>query len=1018
MNIPPAGPMQKPSPASSSNGYAAGNSRPSQPPQQRKILPLGTPPTPAVATGSVPPSTGGRQVLRVNRACNACRKQKMRCEGPENPPCARCRASGAPCVFEKVQKPDAQDNTSQRLAELENRWSTIEGALGDVLKELRDVRGVVQNLPTPSHSGSPAADPSSTAALASPSFSTTGAEVRGRSSSVASNAPSANPSSGNPALPQVSNSGHSRFAASTPHPAAETLPPIDHMLTSVPRVQSFRGPSNTYNKPSPGQTSQTIASSSSTGQYHNPHGGRPQTSGTDAHPTLSVRRSTSTTSRRKTIPSSAIHSANNSGDEGDLPSAALEAPISVLNDMVRPTDDDRSDSGSGMDDDEPATTSPPMFPRRHRGPTSPLGRESREKRKRRSTSPGDRFKARLKTSEFADPNESGILASGWDGNLEDEHNPFRTGSVTSGSSYYRGKRRSILDVVDKGIISEEEALQLYNIYFSGCYRLLAVFDPTVDTFPEIRRRSSFLFASLLTVAAKVRDGPQPPSETQLALLKEATDLAKERLFESTGKIEDVQALLLLAGWSHSMGGVGWLTAGHAIRVAVELNINKALLRLEKRMLAGVPQESDRMLVQAARTWLALYVFEYQISFGTGRPAMMRSDGAIMKAKQVLLNHSLSLPTDARLVSTCDLLTRQSVIHERLGEIEEFDDDPGVSEILEEARSNIDSWLDEWDRYMSTTQNPEGFFRASASIQRSYAHLFYNCIVLRNLKSPADIKTLSPQMKAVAMHAITSAKECIMICLENKEYRDGLRFAVLYTLTCAAFAALFLLRFARFFPQEIQMEETMSMVAALADILSQVPAVQFAVCLRKMLASTEQRLTEQRKAQSSYPQVYPEHRGTSEQTSPMLSSHPDIKILPTDLKGMRSNLPNAQPFLPLPVSTSAVTTPLPAPPGGAFGQVTGLEQQIASLSAHSTSMARSSLSEGNPSSVEALGHQPTEYGDWSFTGTALESMLQGILDEGTNPAWSVWPANSFVLDSGTQPTIPSELSSSFAWSSAS
>ena len=36
------------------------------------------------------------------RPCqNACRKQKMRCEGAENPPCRRCRHAGLECLFEK-----------------------------------------------------------------------------------------------------------------------------------------------------------------------------------------------------------------------------------------------------------------------------------------------------------------------------------------------------------------------------------------------------------------------------------------------------------------------------------------------------------------------------------------------------------------------------------------------------------------------------------------------------------------------------------------------------------------------------------------------------------------------------------------------------------------------------------------------------------------------------------------------------------------------------------------------------
>lgn len=86
--------------------------------------------------------------------------------GPENPPCARCRASGQPCVFEKVQKPEESNSNSQyvspprhvcricssqylrRIAELESKWTAIESTLGDVLKELRDVKSSLDGRPS------------------------------------------------------------------------------------------------------------------------------------------------------------------------------------------------------------------------------------------------------------------------------------------------------------------------------------------------------------------------------------------------------------------------------------------------------------------------------------------------------------------------------------------------------------------------------------------------------------------------------------------------------------------------------------------------------------------------------------------------------------------------------------------------------------------------------------------------------------------------------------------------------
>ena len=78
--------------------------------------------------------------------------------------------------------------------------------------------------------------------------------------------------------------------------------------------------------------------------------------------------------------------------------------------------------------------------------------------------------------------------------------------------------------------------------------------------------------------------------------------------------------------------------------------------------------------------------------------------------------------------------------------------------------------------LGASQPTAGFFRSSAAIQRAYANLFHNCIALRGLKTAADTKFLSPDMKAIALQAIQSAKECITICLNNPEYREGLKYA--------------------------------------------------------------------------------------------------------------------------------------------------------------------------------------------------------------------------------------------------
>lgn len=71
--------------------------------------------------------------------------------------------------------------------------------------------------------------------------------------------------------------------------------------------------------------------------------------------------------------------------------------------------------------------------------------------------------------------------------------------------------------------------------------------------------------------------------------------------------------------------------------------------------------------------------------------------------------------------------------------------------------------------------PDGFFRSSAAIQRAYAHLFYKSLVIQNIRTKAQAKAISPEIKVVAFEAVEAAKEALNIVLHSAEYKEGLRF---------------------------------------------------------------------------------------------------------------------------------------------------------------------------------------------------------------------------------------------------
>jgi hypothetical protein len=66
-------------------------------------------------------------------------------------------------------------------------------------------------------------------------------------------------------------------------------------------------------------------------------------------------------------------------------------------------------------------------------------------------------------------------------------------------------------------------------------------------------------------------------------------------------------MLLLAAWSTN----GWLPSGHAMRMALDLGLHRALEKLADRGGETINAEEERDLVISSRIWLSVYWFDHQ-----------------------------------------------------------------------------------------------------------------------------------------------------------------------------------------------------------------------------------------------------------------------------------------------------------------------------------------------------------------------------------------------------------------------
>ncbi|KAI0094371.1 hypothetical protein BDY19DRAFT_912476 [Irpex rosettiformis] len=709
-----------------------------------------------------------RTLNRVPRACNACRKQKMRCEGAENPPCRRCRHAGLECLFEKPQREASLTGEAglERIRSLEAHVADIrqtQTAIQSTLMEIAAHLRGSQHFParSPSVYPPPFAHPSPTVhSMSSPSGSTPTAGNHPtplmHRDSITSNVYQSPPLNATGHRPTGSGEIH---APSTHYAQQSSGPPGSHGTTLPPfsSIESMGPP-----RPQPSNVSSV--------RYHAAEPGRSR-SGPE----------TSSGSKRA-FPSSTVTSADSTDaeeDDGELPASGLVAPWEVLRGLA-----DVAIERAALEN----------------------GGESEAPSRARTTSPEPRHVRPAKRRKVQ----------------------------------HKQTVPSILpDVVTKNIIPEGEARELFRIFYHGCSTFLSVFDANVDTYDALHERSPFAVNCICMVAARVRDGGGEPSDTFLKCQEEVQTISCATLFSPVVRQEAVQAMILVSGWSDN----GWLSGGHAVRMAMEISMHKAWPEVLRRMKANKASSTprERQLVISARTWLCLYLFEHQMSYGTGRPAILKDDESIAQCR-LLLQHPLAIEDDMRLVSTVELMAIREDIHNKLSPLFDSPVDDRTFLVLRNADSAFQQWYATWDQAFSQKYEDAAFYRQSLQIQHLTAELFHNATALRGIDGPEDVQNMPVAQRQLAIRSIQIGQQILDITVNSPAYREGMKYAVHYTHATATFSASFLLRLGRLFPDQCDLHDIRVLVERLATLLSEVPGKRYALTLQLMLKRFKRRKT--------------------------------------------------------------------------------------------------------------------------------------------------------------------------------
>ena len=180
-----------------------------------------------------------------------------------------------------------------------------------------------------------------------------------------------------------------------------------------------------------------------------------------------------------------------------------------------------------------------------------------------------------------------------------------------------------------------------------------------------------------------------------------------------------------------------------------------------------------------------------MSYGTGRPAILKDDESIWQCR-LLLQHPLAIEDDMRLVSTVELTAIRERVHNNPSPLFDRDVDEITFNVLKEADMEFRNWYATWDQAFSQKYEDAGmfstliistrglmpraaFYRQSLQIQHLHAELFHNAAALRGIDGPEDVQRMPPAQRDLALRSIHIGRQILDITVNSPAYREGMKY---------------------------------------------------------------------------------------------------------------------------------------------------------------------------------------------------------------------------------------------------
>ncbi|WVQ73574.1 hypothetical protein IAR50_003152 [Cryptococcus sp. DSM 104548] len=265
------------------------------------------------------------------------------------------------------------------------------------------------------------------------------------------------------------------------------------------------------------------------------------------------------------------------------------------------------------------------------------------------------------------------------------------------------------DVVNVGIVSEDQAVALFDYFMDNLAPLLHMFDPALHTFAFIRLRSTFLFSAILKNAAKYYPGF---SDLTLQRLSEHTQgLQMQTYMDNARSIEIVQGLMVDALWlgQAEEGDLQWQERcwqhiATAIMQATTLRLDRLIpfcVSSNMQYQKASPEMQVKLVRNSQRTWLNLYNFDRALALVRGREPLV-AEGELSSKKMLATWHTAPGSIDDDVLTTSSAASRQMLIRVQRQVAAQVAADENVR--FEDVKVIVDEgferWAAQWKSLMS------------------------------------------------------------------------------------------------------------------------------------------------------------------------------------------------------------------------------------------------------------------------------------------------------------------------------